>query len=96
MLGDTIERYMFISVERYGLSWMPRPVVVVLFVMAMIGLLRPFLEDVKAHGGVKRMLTDFGRPRSRTSDLFYVFMIVVLGAMLIQALAWNFRPRSCR
>ena len=39
------------------------------FVMALIGVLRPFLEDVKAHGGLKRMLTDFGRPRLRISDL---------------------------
>ena len=31
VLGDTIERYMFISVERYGLSWMLRPVVAILF-----------------------------------------------------------------
>jgi hypothetical protein len=30
VLGDTIERYLFISIERYGLSWMLRPVVVVL------------------------------------------------------------------
>ncbi len=31
VLGDTIERYMFISVERYGVSWLLRPVVVILF-----------------------------------------------------------------
>jgi TctA family transporter len=93
VLGEVVERYMFISVQRYGLSWMTRPVVVVLFVMALIGVLRPVLEDVKAHGGLKRMLTDFGRPRFRISDLFYVFMIVVLGAMLVQALAWNFAAR---
>ena len=93
VLGEVVERYMFISVQRYGLSWMTRPVVLVLFVMALIGVLRPFLEDVTAHGGLKRMLTDFGRPRFRISDLFYVFMIVVLGAMLMPALQWNFSAR---
>ena len=43
VLGDTIERYMFISVERYGISWFARPVVAILFIMAIIGLVRPLL-----------------------------------------------------
>ena len=30
VLGDTIERYMFISIERYGFSWLLRPVVAIL------------------------------------------------------------------
>src|SRR6478672_6031982 len=30
VLGDSIERYMFISIERYGFSWLARPVVAVL------------------------------------------------------------------
>src|SRR6202008_5128367 len=51
VLGDTIERYLFISVERYGVSWFARPVVLILFIMAGIGLLRPLLQDVKIHGG---------------------------------------------
>ena len=29
VLGEVVERYMFISVQRYGLSWMSCPVVVV-------------------------------------------------------------------
>ena len=53
VLGDIIERYMFISVERYGLTWMLRPVVLVLFALAFLGLLRPFLQDIRIHGGTK-------------------------------------------
>jgi TctA family transporter len=49
ILGDVIERYMFISIERYGVSWMLRPVVVVMFIMAGLSLLRPLLQDVRAH-----------------------------------------------
>src|SRR5207247_2589787 len=45
VLGDTIERYLFISVERYGISWFARPVVAILFIIAIIGLVRPFLQD---------------------------------------------------
>jgi putative tricarboxylic transport membrane protein len=49
ILGDVIERYMFISIERYGVSWMLRPVVVVMFIMAGLSLLRPLLQDIRAH-----------------------------------------------
>ena len=52
VLGDTIERYMFISIERYGMSWMLRPVVALLFALAIIGLVRPFLQDIRSQGGV--------------------------------------------
>src|SRR5712672_241263 len=54
VLGDTIERYLFISVERYGIEWIyKRPVVAVLLTMAVIGLVRPFIQDVRIHGGLK-------------------------------------------
>lgn len=89
VLGETVERYLFISVERYGVSWFSRPVVIALFAIALLGLLRPFFQDVKIHGGWRRMLTDFGRPSFRMSDLFYIFIIGLLGAMLIQASGWN-------
>lgn len=93
VLGEVVERYMFISVQRYGLEWMTRPVVIAVFALALIGLLRPLLADVKAHGGLARMAAEFGRPRLRTSGLFYGFMIVVLGTMLSQAQTWNFPAR---
>ena len=43
VLGDIIERYMFISVERYGLEWLKRPVVIVILVLAVLGFSRPVL-----------------------------------------------------
>jgi TctA family transporter len=93
VLGDVIERYMFISVERYGASWLLRPIVAFLFAIAIFGLLRPFFQDVKLHGGLKRMLTDFGRPRFHYGDLFYLFLIVLMGWMLIEASQWNFSAK---
>ena len=53
ILGKIIERYMFISIERYGADWMLRPVVVVLFMMAALSLLLPFVRDVRTHGGLR-------------------------------------------
>jgi TctA family transporter len=93
VLGEVIERYMFISVQRYGIEWMLRPVVVVLFAFAILTLVRPLWEDVRANGGLGRMVTGFGRPRFRAADLFYVFMIAVVGAMVVQAVGWGFSAK---
>src|SRR4051812_32765828 len=93
VLGDIIERYMFISIQRYGIDWMARPLVALMFVMAIIGLVRPFLQDVRIHGGLKKMLTNFQAPRFDVSQLFTIFMICVIGAMVAMALRWDFSAK---
>jgi TctA family transporter len=89
VLGDIIERYMFISVERYGTGWLARPVVIILFALAVFGLLRPLLEDVRSYGGVRHLLSNFGAPRFRVEALFPAFLITLMSLMLLQASAWR-------
>jgi putative tricarboxylic transport membrane protein len=93
VLGDTIERYMFISIERYGLSWMLRPVVAALLILAIVGLVRPFLQDIRHQGGLRRMLTTFQAPQFHPSQLFTVFMIAVIGTAVAVALRWDFSAK---
>jgi hypothetical protein len=93
VLGDTIERYLFISVERYGISWFARPVVAILFIIAIIGLVRPFLQDIRIHGGLKKMVTNFQSPQFHLSQLFTIFVITVLGAACYMALSWDFSAK---
>jgi TctA family transporter len=93
VLGDSIERYMFISVERYGFSWLWRPVVAVLFVMAIVGLVRPFVADIRRQGGIIRMLRSFGAPKFHASQLFTLFYIAVIAAMVMAALPWHFSAK---
>ena len=93
ILGSILERYMFISIQRYGVSWMWRPLVVVMFVMALLSLLRPFLQDVKAHGGLKGMLSDFHAPKFAWTQVFPAFLIVIFVTMLAEAMTWNFYAR---
>ncbi len=93
VLGDTIERYLFISVERYGISWFLRPVVAALFILAIIGLARPLMQDVRNHGGLKKMVTSFGAPQFRWSQLFTAFMLSVIAAMAAAALRWDFSAK---
>ena len=93
VLGDIFERYMFISVERYGWDWLTRPLVVVLFALAVIGLLRPLAQDWRTQGGLRGMLGGFGAPSWRASQLFYAVLVVSLALMLWQASGWNSSAR---
>jgi TctA family transporter len=93
VLGDTIERYMFISIERYGMSWLLRPVVAVLFLMAIVGLVRPLLSDIRSQGGLRKMLTSFQAPTFHPSQLFTVFMIVVIGTAVAVSSRWDFSAK---
>ncbi len=89
ILGGIFERYMFISIERYGISWMQRPVVIGLFALAALSLLGPFIKDVRAHGGMKGMLADVHKPHFSKMQIFPIFLIGLVGVMLSQAVTWN-------
>jgi hypothetical protein len=93
ILGGILERYMFISIERYGISWMLHPVVIVMFTMAGLSLMGPLLQDIRAHHGVKAMVTDFGRPRLTTDNLFPAALLSLFAVMLYQSLSWSFEAR---
>ena len=93
VLGDTIERYLFISIERYGVAWFARPVVAILFLMAFFGLVRPLLQDIRIHGGVRKMMGGFGAPRFHPSQLFTMFIIVLIIFGLATATGWGFKAQ---
>jgi hypothetical protein len=91
ILGKIIERYMFISIERYGADWMMRPVVVVLFLMSALSLLLPFVRDVKTHGGLRAMLLDIHAPKFDVRQLFPVSLLILFVVMMTEATAWNYK-----
>ena len=93
ILGAILERYMFISIQRYGGGWMTRPLVIALFVMAFLSLVRPFILDVKAHGGIKGMLSEFHAPQFNVTHIFPAFMLCIFGVMMSEAVTWNFSAK---
>jgi TctA family transporter len=93
ILGATIERYMFISIQRYGISWMLRPFVVVMFIMAGLSLLRPLLQDVRSHGGVKKMVSQWGHPKFSPENIFAAGLLCLFIAMIAASLDWSFAAR---
>jgi TctA family transporter len=90
VLGGIIERYMFISIERYSADWLSRPVVIAFFILAFLSLLRPFIQDVRIQGGLKNMLFNFTKPTFHLNDLFYIGFGGVIIVMLWQASDWNY------
>src|ERR1700730_5595674 len=93
ILGQVIERYMFISIQRYGVSWMLRPFVVVMFIMAGLSLLRPLLADVRGHGGLKRMVSQWGHPKFSPENIFAAGLLCLFIAMIAASLDWSFAAR---
>jgi TctA family transporter len=93
ILGGILERYMFISIERYGVSWMTRPIVLAMFILSALTLLRPVLQDIREHHGIKRMLTDFGAPRLSTDNLFPAAILCLFLVMLSMSVSWPFEAK---
>jgi TctA family transporter len=87
VLGDIFERYLFVSVERYGVEWLTRPVVVVLLALALAGLLRPLWRDFRFGK------PSFGAPRLKLSQLFPLTLVLVFSYMLLEARAWSSAAR---
>jgi len=92
ILGGLIERYMFISVERYGASWMWRPVVVVMLLLTLYGILSPIIRSFMARGS--------GGPRLRWSpgnispDLVFTFLVFLFFAYALwSSRGWEFGAR---
>jgi TctA family transporter len=93
VLGDTIERYMFISVERYGFTWLLRPVVAILLILAITGLLRPLYDDIKRQGGLRHLISTFRGPRFNPMQLFTIGFICIIAGMMAVAMPWHFSAK---
>jgi TctA family transporter len=93
VLGGILERYMFISIERYGVSWMLRPIVMVMFAMSILTLTRPMLQDIREHHGIKAMLSNFGTPRLTSDNLFPAALLAIFVVMLVQSSHWSFEAK---
>ena len=93
ILGSILERYMFISIERYGTEWLARPLVLVLLVMATLTLFRPVIQDYRTHGGFKGVVSGFQPPHLAWSMLFPLALLIIVAVMMREAMTWNFKAR---
>jgi hypothetical protein len=92
VLGVPFERYMFISIERYGIEWMWRPIVIVMFILSALTLMRPVLQGIREHG-IKEMLTSLGAPKWSPDNVFPAAMICLFIVMLATSVSWQFEAK---
>jgi hypothetical protein len=93
VLGAIVERYLFISVGRYGADWLLRPVVAVILALAVLGLVRPLLREIRAEGGLGGLLTNLAPPRFDVSVGFYFAFLAFLAYFVFVASGWEFAAK---
>lgn len=93
VLGETIERYMFISTGRYDWEWLLHPIVIVLLSMAVLSFIRPFLSHIRQAGGVEKLFTGFSKPLFKAADIFPIVLIVMLVYMYSETVEWEYGAR---
>jgi TctA family transporter len=101
VLGDIVERYMFISVERYGTEWLfptsfenIRYVVIFMFLLSIYGLMRPLMKEWRMAGGTVRIIKEFGvTPKVDVQTGFYIAAIALFGWAMWEASTWNHDAR---
>src|SRR5579883_2518962 len=93
ILGGVLERYLFISIQRYGTDWLSRPVVILMFALAALSLFRPLVQDVRSHGGLRKMVSQWGHPQLTLDNLFPAALLTLFAVMLYQSLSWSFEAR---
>jgi len=95
ILGGLIERYTFISVERFGAAWLwERPIVVGLILLTLIGILSPLISKLRAAQNTNRKIK-FGFQRNKIDgDFTFAFILMGLfAASLFVSAQWEFGAR---
>jgi hypothetical protein len=68
-------------------------VVAVLLAMAIIGLVRPLIADVRRQGGIVKLLSSFQAPRFHPEQLFTMSFLVLIAALVAAASSWHFSAK---
>jgi TctA family transporter len=91
VLGDTIERQLFISIRLYGADWLLHPLVAAILTLALLGILRPLIRgiiDGRSKGGPGLA---FDPPRFAASDLFPLILLSSLVYMFALTIGWSYQ-----
>ncbi len=91
VLGDSVERYLFISVQVYGWSWLGHPVVVVLLVLAAYGMYRPMRRLMSST--ISRFRFGGRGLRAGPAVWFTLFFVAIMAAALFETRDWPWLAR---
>jgi TctA family transporter len=92
VLGDLVEKNLFIAVDAYGgFGWLTRPIVMVLLLIVLAGIIVPTYQRMKSPINERREIE--ARWKLSYGALFSFGMVVVFGSALWTALDWPPRAR---
>ena len=89
ILGKMLERYMFISIQRYGADWLLSPSVIILFAVAVLSLSAPFIQNVRARGGISGLLGSLHAAVFKPQQLFPVVLLVIIIVSMTDTEGWT-------
>jgi TctA family transporter len=92
VLGGIIERYLFVSIGRFGMGWVTRPVVIVTFILILVAFCRPLLVNIRSVRQGKYTL-NWKRPLIDYSTIFSLFIIAVISAALFMSVEWQYAAK---
>lgn len=94
VLGGLVERYMFISVERYGAEWLLQPVVFIVFAISLYGIMSPIIKGYVARARANREsgTSAFGFQRQNMNpDMGFTFLLMLTFATTLAiSSGWEF------
>lgn len=94
VLGDSIERYMAISISRFGMDWLTRPIVLCILALTLFALLRPIIQDFRNRETELPFWKRLRAPLFHRNNLFGVFFLLFVGTMVAFAWGWNWEAKA--
>ena len=90
VLGQKLEKYLWISTSRYGFGWLLHPGVIALILLIIVTLGVPILRQKKERS--QEVATEEAGGQLRVGDaILTFFFIVVLGTAAVYAMQWPLR-----
>jgi TctA family transporter len=95
VLGGLLERYMFISFQRYGTDWLMRPIVLAVFAVTLYGLLKPVVAKLLRRRGEPEIRPKLGLHLGKIDPgLLFNFAVVVFFVICLAVSArWELGAR---
>ena len=92
VLGGLLERYMFISFQRYGADWLARPIVIGVFLVTAYSLLKPIVSELLRRRKIEKSRVTLGlrSDRFNAATGFNAAVILFFVAAIIGSWSWDF------
>ena len=93
VLGEVVERYMYISYELYEWGWVWRPTVLFMFALSLYGIFVPLLRKWRARPDGAGRIFGFRREGLRSDLVFHVIILVLFVYTLAISSQWELGAR---